>query len=105
MLFYNHFIILGIELKEYEVIKHTPKGVRINDGSKLGRVVLSTTNKQFAHSTKEKALADLRERNKRHIFVLNRRIKWLQEVNDLVSAILIKQSGDLLLDGLLNVET
>lgn len=57
----------SIELMEFEVKKHTPKGVQLGFRfeEKPSRFVLHNSRKKFAHPTKREAMLSFIERKKR----------------------------------------
>jgi len=61
----------GVYLTSYQVVKETPKGVRLNSG----RFVLRSAKKQFAHATLEEARQSYIARKRKHITILKDRLK------------------------------
>jgi hypothetical protein len=61
---------------EYQVIRHTPKGVWLKQPYCMGKkFVLKDARKRFAHPTKREALISYIARQKRRILILNSQIK------------------------------
>lgn len=74
-----------LQLHEYEVIKQTPTGVRLNDygRSEHGRLVSRNWNKQWACPTVEEARQSFMARKKRQIRILEARLKTAREAHSL----------------------
>lgn len=66
-----------LQLREYQVIRRTPKGVRINDysGSEHGRFISSEWNKQWACPTVEEARQSFIARKRRQALILEARLR------------------------------
>lgn len=65
-----HLGLVHLYLHEYDVLSTTKHGVRIKLGLFGKRFVKLGTKKQFAHTTKEKALVSYIDRKQRHIRIL-----------------------------------
>lgn len=70
--------VLRIVHTTYPVLKHTPKGVWLDLGFGGKRLVLHTSRKRFACSTKEEALRSLIERKKRQASIYRARAESAQ---------------------------
>ena len=70
---------LVIELRSYEVVRSTPKGVWLNSGFGKPVFVLGTSYKQFAVPTQELALADLVKRKGVHVSACKARLFRAEE--------------------------
>ena len=82
-----------VELREYRVLRRTPKGVRIedwgiprvrrlSDGSEklvYGKFVLLDARKRFACPTKEEALDSFKARKKKQIRILKEQLKRAED--------------------------
>lgn len=68
-----------IQLQEYEVLKHTPKGVWLDDFPNK-RFVRASTRKQFAHPDRAAAMTSFLARKTRQLKIYTARIKHIQEV-------------------------
>jgi len=70
---------LSIDLCEYVVVRHTPKGVWINIGGSLDhtyeKFILHKARKKFAHPTKEVALKSFRARKRAQTRILEGKLK------------------------------
>lgn len=66
-----------LQLREYQVIRRTPKGVRIDDyrGSEHGRFISSEWNKQWACPTVEEARRSFIARKRRQARILEARLR------------------------------
>ena len=76
---------LRIELNAYEVVKITPKGVRLNMGceSKNQRFVLANATKRFACPTQEEALLSFIARKQRQAGILRRQLRRSEQAINL----------------------
>lgn len=54
----------------YRVVRHTPRGVRLDDGTEGGRFVDRNARKRFACPTKHEALISLYARTSRRVRIL-----------------------------------
>ncbi|MCP4604518.1 MAG: hypothetical protein GY847_29020 [Proteobacteria bacterium] len=68
---YDAFV--DVELCEFKVIRHTPKGVFIDYGFKE-KFVLNDAIKKFAYSTKRQALANFIRRRKMQVKILRSKL-------------------------------
>jgi hypothetical protein len=68
-----------VYLKEYPVLSYTQKGVWLKTGFSDKRFVLLNAKKQFAHSTKEEALASFLLRKDRQESIYLRKAKFARE--------------------------
>jgi hypothetical protein len=64
-----------LDLQEFEVIKNTPKGVRINDYSQTGRFISREWNKQWASPTVEETRLSFIARKKRQACILEAQLR------------------------------
>lgn len=64
---------LRIHLREYLVLRETPKGVWINHHGKE-KFVLNRSKKRFAHPTKEEALKSFKRRKKSQLLHLEHQL-------------------------------
>lgn len=91
-----------LQLREFQVLKHTPKGVRIDDyetratatGSVRGRFISRDWNKQWASPTVEGARLSFIARKKRQARILEAQLRQAQEAMRLAEEG-FKSSGDL----------
>ena len=68
---------LKIELREYPIIKKTPKGTKIDISGKH-RIVRDNAKNQFACKTKEEAILSFIFRKKRQLEILTERAKYVK---------------------------
>lgn len=72
----------AIRLVKLRVVKHTPKGVRLEDG----KVVIKDHHKKYALPTKELALESFLARKNREIEIYTCRIQHAKEAIELAKA-------------------
>lgn len=70
---------LRLERHEYAVIRHTPKGVWVDDYSQRGRFVLTGATKRWACPTDEEARASFVARKRRQIKILENNLSRARE--------------------------
>jgi len=68
---------LKVELREYPIIKKTPKGTKIDISGKY-RIVRDNAKNQFACKTKEEAILSFIFRKKRQLEILTERAKYVK---------------------------
>lgn len=68
-----------LQLREYQVLKHTPRGVRIDDYRLGGRFISRDWNKQWACPTVEEARLSFIARKKRQMLILRARLQQAEE--------------------------
>lgn len=79
--YYRYHEVLYTENKvlvlvmKFNVIKHTPKGVWIEEHFEKKRFVLKDAKKKFACETEEEALKSFRARKQRQIKILKNRLR------------------------------
>jgi len=73
----GHYI--NIELRSYEILKRTKKGVWIRKHYDKRRFVLLTARKKFACETKEDALESLIKRKERQILLLSNKLSVIKD--------------------------
>ena len=71
---------LRIELRQYRVLRVTPRGVQLEAGYRAGRFVLNDSRKRFACSTKEEALVSFIARKTRQVGIYHARLKQAEKV-------------------------
>lgn len=71
---------LAVNERQYQVVKVTPKGVRLNNG----RVVLDSSNKKFACPTQKLAKESFIKRKERQVSILSRQLERAQKSIQLV---------------------
>lgn len=67
--------IVEVKLRQYAVIKRTPKGCRVSLGYGVYRLVLDSARKRFAHETVEAARESFVARKRRQIRIYEARIQ------------------------------
>ncbi len=82
-----------LQLREYKVLKHTPKGARIDDYTPGGRFVSREWNKQWACPTVEEARLSFIARKRRQARILEARLRQAQVAMELAEQRLAS-SGD-----------
>ena len=82
---YSGSLTPNLSMREYEIIRKTPKGFWIYEGN-VERFVLDEGRKRFAVETRDEALSDFRARKRAQIRILtanfNRATSELQEAVD-----------------------
>jgi hypothetical protein len=81
-----------LRLCEFEVIKLTPKGVRINNHN---RFILNTAAKRFACPTRREAYESFLARSKKYLLILQAREKRLSQMMSLALIQMHKEEKDL----------
>jgi len=64
----------SIRLREYRVVKHTPRGVKLHVYGATYRQVLNTSRKKFAHPTIEAAKESYIARKECHVKILSQQV-------------------------------
>ena len=83
-----------LEVRKYKVIKHTPKGVWIEENWVHKRFILNDSRKKWAYATKEEAARSFFRRKKSQVKLLSRQLQQAELA--LVGAEKLLQLPDLL---------
>lgn len=75
-----------IQLHAFEVLRYTPKGVVLDDGSMNGRFICHNWTKQWAAPTPELARESFIARKKRQVGILSSRLRDAREAHLFVSS-------------------
>lgn len=71
--------ILQIDLREFPVVRHTPKGVQLLIDEVKTKFVRNSAKRKFAHPTKEEALQRFRDRKETQIKILEAQLKQARQ--------------------------
>lgn len=69
---------MRVEMREYPVLRHTPKGVWLDDYSERGRFVLRDARRRWACPTREDAVESFLARKRRQAGILNARLEMVR---------------------------